>query len=164
MENAEWLTDVEVDWGNYDKSKWDETYLPVEGEGTTQAEQISVAGSKLIYKWYNDGDSFDSTHFRGLNDLSSYANWLRSHLAGAADILDQVYNADTDGKYEQLLWKLSELIEKDIAKYANVPKVESVYKCSGPYAVETEDVDDWEDDYEDDIDLSDDEVEAMFED
>lgn len=55
---------MSVDWGYFDKFEWaDEKYLPCRGEGETKATQIVTAINKLVYKWYNDGDVFDNTHY-----------------------------------------------------------------------------------------------------
>lgn len=84
---------MSVDWGYFDKFEWaDEKYLPCRGEGETKATQIVTAISKLVYKWYNDGDVFDNTHYLvgWWNDLSSYANWLEQHTDKASDILHKI--------------------------------------------------------------------------
>ena len=49
-----------------------------QGEGEDKGTQIAIATSKLVYKWFNDGDVFDNTYYLEgwANDLSSYANWL----------------------------------------------------------------------------------------
>ena len=83
-----------VDWGYYDKfDGLNDKYLPISGEGETKATQIVTAVSKLVYKWYNDGDVFDNTfHLEGwANDLSSYANWLYEHT-DADNILANISN------------------------------------------------------------------------
>ena len=68
-----------VDWSKY-RQFGDIThkYLPSRGEGDSKASQLVTAVNKLIYKWYNDGDVFDTTgNLKGwANDLSSYANWI----------------------------------------------------------------------------------------
>ena len=64
-------------------------FLPANGEGDNMMSQAVTATTKLIYKWFNDGDVFDNTF--GLegwaNDLSDYANWLDENIPEAADIL-----------------------------------------------------------------------------
>ena len=84
---------MSVDWGYFDKFEWaDEKYLPCRGEGETKATQIVTAINKLVYKWYNDGDVFDNTHYLvgWWNNLSSYANWLEHHTDKASDILHKI--------------------------------------------------------------------------
>ena len=87
-------------------------YLPNTGEGENKATQAVTATTKLIYKWYNDGDVFDNNY--GLegwaNDLSSYANWLSEYIEGADVILSDIRDCNTEEKYEKLLEDLAEFI------------------------------------------------------
>lgn len=137
-----------VDWNYYNKfEEINKKYLPDMGEGETRASQIVTAINKLVYKWYNDGDVFDNTcNLQGwCNDLSSYANWLSRYVEGAMDILDRVFDADED-EYENLLKDLADeyLTEEFLSKNAELPKVESIYKCDGIYQfVEYEEEEDY---------------------
>lgn len=143
-----------VDWSYYDKPEFkaiNAKYLPERGEGETMATQIVTAVNKLVYKWYNDGDVFDNTHaMQGwANDLSSYANWLRKY-AGAAEILDRIYNCFIESDYEDLLRDLADkyLDGSYLAIMAQNPKEDSIYEAEGPYRFEEycdyDDDDDWE--------------------
>lgn len=126
-----------VEWDYFDKfHEINVKYLPSMGEGDNMATQAVTAVNKLIYKWYNDGDVFDTTgdmHVWG-NDLSHYANWLRKYT-GVADILDRVYGCKYDPDYEELLKALADklLNEEVLAPMALLPKVDSVYEAEGPY-------------------------------
>ena len=126
-----------VQWSYYDKfESINDKYLPYKGEGATKAMQIVVAVNKLVYKYYNDGDVFDNTHYLegGANDLSSYANWLYHHT-DTKDILDRVVHCMTDEEYEDLLKDLADklLNEEYLAEFREVKKVESVYDCIGKF-------------------------------
>ena len=144
------LSEERVPWDYYDKYKEiDDKYLPPEGEGDNMATQIVTATTKLVYKWYNDGDVFDNTyHLEGwANDLSSYANWLAVHVPEAKPILACITEAKTDANYENLLKELVDvtnnkdfLIEKE-----KLPKQGTIYDCNGPYEF-VEHYDDEEDD------------------
>lgn len=125
-----------VGWEYYDGfERQMSEYLPDRGQGETMATQITTAVTKLVYKWYNDGDVFDNTGFlQGwANDLSSYANWL-SEYAGAKDILDGVYDANSDG-YEELLRELTDrLLDIEyLEKMNKVPAKGDIYNCEGDY-------------------------------
>lgn len=125
-----------VGWEYYDGfERQMSEYLPDRGQGETMATQITTAVTKLVYKWYNDGDVFDNTgRLQGwVNDLSSYANWLAEY-AGAKDILDGVYNADSDG-YEELLRELTDrLLDMEyLEKMNKIPAKGDIYNCDGDY-------------------------------
>ena len=100
-----------IDWGYYDKfEKLIDKYMPMSGEGETKASQIVTAVNKLIYKYYNDGDVFDNTHYLEgwANDLSSYANWLYENTKNAWKILNKIYDCSTNEDYEDLLKELAD--------------------------------------------------------
>lgn len=150
-----------VEWDYFDKfENVIDKYMPVRGEGETKASQIATAVNKLIYKWYNDGDVFDNTHYLNgwANDLSDYANWLYYHT-DARDILSKVTVCFTDGDYEELLKELADrLLDEDyLAEQDKIEKVETIYKCIGKfkYVEQDDDEDDdgyWYDEEEDDED------------
>lgn len=82
-----------VDWSYFNKfDRANDEYLPSTGEGDTMATQVCTAVTKLVYKWYNDGDVFDNSY--GLegwaNDLSSYANWLYKYVPQTRPILLEI--------------------------------------------------------------------------
>lgn len=115
------------------------------GEGDTLASQAAAAVNKLVYKWFNDGDTYDNTGvMKGwANDLSSYANWLASHIDGAEGILNMIWRVDggltanqQDEQYEKMVLEpLCELVCKEgfLEGLAQQPKDGSIYDCNGPY-------------------------------
>lgn len=152
-----------VAWDYYDSEgfkKVDATYLPDDGEGNTIATQITTAISKLVYKWYNDGDVYDNTGaMKGwLNDLSSYANWLANYVDGAEEILDRIFLIkssddvrEMDAQYENILKDLCDSFQtmEYLEQWKDEPKQGTIYDCSGPYRFdESNGDDDWEDDEE----------------
>lgn len=150
-----------MDWSYFDKFDGIcDKYLPIKGEGDTVATQAVTAVCKLVYKWYNDGDVFDNTHFLEgwLNNLSSYANWLRKY-ANAGYILDGIEDVINSTEYEQLLADLADtLLDEDyLDKRNHESKAGSIYDCDGPFRfVEDwgdEDEDEWEEDYWDEEEL-----------
>lgn len=124
-----------VKWEEFDDisrivSKW----LPQTGEGKNMATQASTAISKLVYKWYNDGDVYDNRYcLEGwANDLSSYANWLYNHL----DIVElrEIEHIMYNNQYEELLYRVaSKFTEEYLKKLEVEPKVGSVYDEEGPF-------------------------------
>lgn len=139
-----------VDWSYFNKFETiDKKYLPDRGEGNTMATQIVTATAKLVYKWYNDGDVYDTTTMRGwANDLSSYANWLAEYVPGTKGILDRIFECSSDAEYENILKDLVDLTntEEFLQPYTLKENQGSIYTCEGDYKFEeyTED-----DDYED---------------
>lgn len=151
MTRANWLNDgSKVDWDSFDQYKETDKYLPDEGEGDNKATQTATAVSKLIYKWFNDGDVYDNTHYMTgwANDLSTYANWLSTYIEGADDILEQINYAYNDDQYSRILLKLIQLVEPMYKELETEPKVDSVYKTKGPFEFAEENEDDYDDDYE----------------
>lgn len=147
---------MSVSWDYFDKFKEvSEKYLQPYGEGENVASQIVTAVSKLIYKWYNDGDVFDNTYeLKGwCNDLSSYANWLyHNSTPNAAAILDRIEICNNDDDYENLLKDLADelLNEELLSKMETQTKIGSVYECNGPFKFDDscDDEYDEEDEYE----------------
>ena len=140
-----------IDWGYYDKFEAiNDKYLPFSGEGETKATQIVTAVNKLIYKYYNDGDVFDNTHYLNgwANDLSDYANWLYYHT-DTRRILDKIVQCMTDDDYEELLKELADKLLNDeyLTEQNKFEKVKTIYDCIGKFKfVEaSEDDDDYED-------------------
>ena len=142
-----------VNWDYYDKFDGvSDKYLPIRGEGETKATQIVTAVTKLVYKWYNDGDVFDNTsHLEGwANDLSSYANWLYHRTTEAVqNILNKVYDCYNDGEYEDLLQELADelLNEEYLNEQDKIKKEFSIYTYEGKFKFEEvnedEDDDEW---------------------
>lgn len=122
-------------------------YLPDSGEGSTKATQICTAVNKLVYKWYNDGDVYDNTHYLTgwWNDLSSYANWLAKY-AGAEDILTKIWNITSEDEYEELLAELADrLLDAEYLENMNkFPAEGSVYECEGDFIFEEQEDEDEE--------------------
>lgn len=114
-------------------------YLPNIGQGETKATQICTAVNKLIYKWYNDGDVYDNTHYieGWFNDLSSYANWLEKY-ADCGDILSEIDSCWNGNDYEDILVRLADrcLDEEYLEKMNAEPAVGSIYDCDGQYRFE----------------------------
>lgn len=140
---------VGVDWSYYNKfGALESLYLPMRGEGENMATQIVTAVSKLVYKWYNDGDVFDNTHhLRGWwNDLSSYANWLIEYT-DKADALYKIAFIKTNEEYEQLLKELTDATHdaEYLEEMAKKPKQGSIYECDGVFKFV--DLEDEEDEY-----------------
>ena len=113
-------------------------FLPRSGEGENMMSQAVTATTKLIYKWFNDGDVFDNNYgLEGwVNDLSSYANWLDENIPEAEPILARIRNVGRDrAAYTALLYDLMHAVFTDemIVKYADKPKEGTIYDCDGPY-------------------------------
>lgn len=128
---------MSVNWDYYDKfDHITDKYLPNCGEGETKATQIVTAVTKLVYKWYNDGDVFDNTHnLEGwANDLSSYANWLDKYTK-ASRILHGISGCYDDDDYEDLLKDLADLLydEEYLERMNQEIKQESIYDCNGTF-------------------------------
>lgn len=133
-------------------------YLPPTGEGDTKASQIATAVFKLVFRWFNDGDVYDNSYYMQgwANDLSSYANWLYKYVPATQDILDRIYDCNSEEAYEEILSDLMVATgdAEDLENWEKEPKQGSVYNCNGPFKwidLEAED-EEYEDSWEDDED------------
>ena len=142
-----------VDWSYYNGERFQrimDQYLPDTGEGETMASQIVTAVTKLVYKWYNDGDVYDNTYSLSgwWNDLSTYANWLYNYMdEETGDILCGIEDCHNDSDYEDLLRKLADhlLDEEDLEKEAQFPADGSIYnEHDGPFYFEEQEEDEEE--------------------
>ena len=151
---------MSVSWDYYDKfDDVEKKYLPAMGEGETMATQMVTAVTKLVYKWYNDGDVYDNSYRMDgwANDLSSYANWLNKYIPETSPILARISTCEDESDYEDVLKDLTDTThtEKLLNYYENIHKKGSIYDCDGPFVwtdeEEEDDEDDWyEDDYYED--------------
>jgi len=159
---------MSVEWNEFDKFvPLEDKYLPPQGEGDNKATQLCTAVTKLVYKWYNDGDVYDNTgYLEGwANDLSSYANWIYKYIPEAGGILEGIFECRNDSDYEDLLYDLCEVTQTEefLGELEKEPKVGTIYNCNGPFKfVENygddeddeywEDEDDWDEDEDNDED------------
>ena len=127
-----------VDWGYF--KKFDgikEKYLPDFDEGETKANQIVTAVTRLIYKYYNNGDVYDNAFCTesAYNDLSSYANWLikYSGMKKVNSILKEIFVCYTEADYTNILKELADtlLVEEYLTEQDKIEKVRTIYKCDG---------------------------------
>ncbi len=143
-------------WEDFDRfNEVEKKYLPVQGEGETMATQAVTATTKLIYKWFNDGDVYDNVNSPmdgWCNDLSSYANWLATHVNGAETILAKIFKCYSESEYTEILYALAVVVynAEKLEKMNQLEKIGSIYKCDGvfefndnPYEDEDDDEDDW---------------------
>ncbi len=129
---------IRIDWSYFNKfDSITDKYLPSTGEGETRATQLVTAISKLVYKWYNDGDVYDNTHYLDgwCNDISSYANWIYKHYPSSNRFLNRISDVN-EGGYELILKELADLLlqEPFLEEENNKPKTGSIYQCDGPFA------------------------------
>ena len=138
-----------VDWEYYDKfEELNGKYLPKQGEGETKATQIVTAINKLVYRYYNDGDVFDNTHYlESGEDVSDYANWLYYYTTTEVQlILNEIENLHTDSEYEDLLQELTDkLLDAAYLEEQNkLEKVFTIYACDGKFKFEEQEDDEEE--------------------
>lgn len=115
----------------------DELYLPTMGEGDTRATQLTTAVTKLVYKWFNDGDVFDNVNSSmdgWCNDLSSYANWIDTYTEYGL-ILQKIVDCFTEDQYTEILFELcQEALDLEVLKDLDaLPKIDSIYTCKGRF-------------------------------
>lgn len=118
-------------------------YMPSRGEGNTMASQIATAVAKIVYRWFNDGDTVSSKWMvEGSTDeggVSQYANWLFKNVKEAAFLHNWIdkfnYKSVSRSEYEDFLYDMCvELLDPEILeKYDSEWAVDSIYEV-GKYA------------------------------
>lgn len=105
-----------IKWGDFDQFTNSDKYLPVHGEGDNMATQAATALSKLVYKWFNDGDVYDTSYnLEGwANDISGSANWLYKYIPETQPILDRIETITTEDEYTRLLFDLCQVVDPKI--------------------------------------------------
>ena len=142
-----------ITWKDFSNSELEKKYLPESGEGNSLASQAVTAVSKLVYKWFNDGDVYDNRFALPgwANDLSSYANWIEKHIPNTSLILRKITEITNEEEYvSEILYPLYTYIfdENYLSCFENKPKEGSIYDCDGFYRYEEECWEDDEDDYD----------------
>ena len=133
---------------DFEKFKNCAKYLPNRGDGDSRGTQAATAISKLVYKWFNDGDVFDNTF--GLegwaNDISGSANWLYEYVKGTKDVIDSIARISTEDEYTELLYELCKVVDPQIPDLLNEPKVGDAYDEPGPFKFreKSDDYDDYD--------------------
>ena len=107
-------------------------YLPAMNQGKNKASQLVTAANKIIYSWYNNGDTISGDG----NDLISYANWIDRHIKEPEirkilkdDFID--YN-DTYYLSEIILPLIKFVFREDFLEGLASQEVEGdIYECQG---------------------------------
>lgn len=130
-----------VDWNYFDKfDALEDKYLPAHGDGDNMATQAVTAASKLIYKWYNDGDVYDNNYGMDgwCNNISGSANWLYEYIPEIRKALNKICDISygDEGAYEHILKEVADIIFRDdfLAGLAKRPHVGDAYDEEGPFS------------------------------
>ena len=107
-------------------------YLPSMNQGENKASQLVTAVNKIIYGWYNNGDTISG----GDNDLTSYANWIDRHIKEPEirKILkdDFIDYGDTYYLSEIILPLIRFVFREDFLEGLTSQEVEGdIYECQG---------------------------------
>lgn len=145
-----------ITWSSFDtpeSNALEEKYLPDQGDGDNMASQAVTAATRLIYKWFNNGDVYDNSYGLSgwVNDISGSANWLAKHVPGARDILWRIQKTHSEEEYvSNILWPLFNLVydSKLLSSLEKKPKVDDAYSCKGPFEFNYEDEDAYQEDFE----------------
>ena len=107
-------------------------YLPEDGQGENKASQLVTAANKIIYGWYNNGDTISGDG----NDLTSYANWIDKYIKEPEirKILKDDF-IDYDDTYylsEIILPLIRFVFREDFLEGLASQEIEGdIYECSG---------------------------------
>lgn len=153
---------MSVNWSYFNKFEpLEDIYLPSSGQGNTKATQLVTAVAKIVYKYFNDGDTYDNTNiywYEGMNDLSSYANWIHNNYSFLGNMLERIWEPGfSESDYQDLLKDLCNAVFREtwLEKENDKPAVGDIYEAEGPFSIEEpedEEDDYWEEDEEEDWD------------
>ena len=117
-------------------------YMPKYGEGDTFASQIATAVAKIVYRWFNDGDSIED------EGLIQFVNWLKDNVPEAKRYLS---NNESSVNYEEFLYGLCSILldEEFLEQYTKTSKKDSLYNSMkyGKYYNDQDDSDDEDDEF-----------------
>lgn len=107
-------------------------YLPSMNQGKNKASQLVTAANKIIYGWYNNGDTISGNG----NELTSYANWIDKYIKEPEirkilkdDFID--YN-DTCYLDEIILPLIKFVFREDFLERLASQEIEGdIYECQG---------------------------------
>lgn len=107
-------------------------YLPSMNQGKNKASQLVTAANKIIYGWYNNGDTISGNG----NDLTSYANWIDRHIKEPEirKILKDDYIDYIDTYYldEIILPLIKFVFREDFLEELSSQEIEGdIYECQG---------------------------------
>ena len=107
-------------------------YLPSMNQGKNKASQLVTAANKIIYGWYNNGDTISGNG----NDLTSYANWIDKYIKEPEirKILKDDYIDYNDTYYlSEIILPLIRFVFREdfLEKLASQEAEGDIYECSG---------------------------------
>ena len=107
-------------------------YLPEDEQGESKASQLVTAANKIIYGWYNNGDTISGNG----NDLTSYANWIDKYIKEPEirKILKDNFIDYNDTYYlsEIILPLIKFVFREDFLESLSSQETEGdIYECSG---------------------------------
>ena len=125
----EWtMRDGDVDWEDFDKFTNYKKYLPISGEGDTKASQMATAVSKIVYRYFNDGDTIRRAPGWGnKQNMTGLVRWLKRYVPELRDILTG-YPKNEGPMYERFLYDLAATMDEIIDDYADEPKAGTIYE------------------------------------
>ena len=144
-----------IEWSDFDEFKNSDDYLPVEGDGDTMGTQAATAVSKIIYKWFNDGDVYDNNYIlKGWgNDISGSANWLYEYIPETRKILLRIKTCKNKDDYTNLLYDLINVVDPMIPELNKKERIGNAYFEDGPFEFNDDEEDDDEyNEYDEDED------------
>ena len=143
-------------------------YLPDTGEGDTMVTQLSTAVNRIVYRWFNDGDTIWT------EECQSFADWLWQNIARIDAVIDDmnqymfagspyIEDRTLSGIYEDCLKEILDIAaDRDLLNDLDSrPANGSVYDCEGAVleVMERYSEDDYYDDdglrYDNDLDSED---------
>lgn len=118
---------------------------------STLGEQASSALIRLKYEWFSEGGLYDNQNIKTvwndkdnnkiniknywMNDVSGSANWLYNYIKETRNILEKIFEIDTEEKYIDLLYDLFEIVDPLIPELSEQKSKGNCYKEKGVFKI-----------------------------
>ena len=134
---------------------WENDYMPPSGKADTLAGEIIRAMDRIVYRWYNDGDTVDEYGGSEYNHCKGANFFLMEHVPGFETLESKTLGFFSDNEYEDEVCKRLKFVYNYLSNHPEVFETENTEDFLDlspfePYNDEDEDEDDgfWNDDEE----------------
>lgn len=126
-------------------NEWYDKYVPISGNCNTLAGEIIRAINRLVYRWYNDGDTVDMYGGNVYNHNRACDNFLCEKVKGYVTL-----SGVTEFDFEDVVCKRLKFIYEYLKNNPQLFETPNIEDCLDnapyePWEEEEDDEEDWED-------------------
>ena len=139
---------------------WEENYMPSSGKCDTLAGQSIREMDRIVYKWYNDGDTVDEFGSSDYNHCKGANIFLMDHVPGFETLESYGLGGFPNNEYEDEVCKRLKFVYDYLIEHPELFKTKNTedFLDLSPFEPYVDDDDDDDDDYWGDDDDEDDET------